>query len=53
MLELIHFSDISGYEGCEKEFDRVLSEKRMQPDAVRLVSPGMIAKFFRSGSPAG
>ena len=33
----------------KKEFDRVLSEKRMQPDAVRLVSPGMIAKFFRSG----
>ena len=49
MLELIHFSDISGYEDVKKEFDRVLSEKRMQPDAVRLVSPGMIAKFFRSG----
>ena len=47
-LELIRFSKISGYNDIVWELDRIRSEKRMQENAIDMVYPGVLTKFFHS-----
>lgn len=47
-LELIRFSEISGYDDIVKKLEEIRMEKRMQESAVDMVYPGVLTKFFHS-----
>ena len=47
-LELIRFSEISGYDDIAKKLEEIRMEKRMQESAVDMVYPGVLTKFFHS-----